>query len=60
MLDAGNSGSTMRMLTGILAAHPFTTSIGGDDSLQRRPMRRVIVPLERMELVSHHRTAVRR
>jgi 3-phosphoshikimate 1-carboxyvinyltransferase len=47
-LDAGNSGSTMRMLAGILAAHPFTTTMTGDDSLRRRPMRRVIVPLERM------------
>jgi 3-phosphoshikimate 1-carboxyvinyltransferase len=48
MLDAGNSGSTMRMLAGILAAHPFRASIGGDQSLQGRPMRRIIVPLERM------------
>ena len=48
MLDAGNSGSTMRMLAGILAAHPFATSMTGDASLQRRPMRRIIVPLERM------------
>jgi 3-phosphoshikimate 1-carboxyvinyltransferase len=48
MLDAGNSGSTMRMLAGILAAHPFAASITGDESLQRRPMRRIIVPLERM------------
>lgn len=47
-LDAGNSGSTMRMLAGILAAHPFTASVAGDASLQRRPMQRVIVPLERM------------
>ena len=47
-LDAGNSGSTIRMLSGILAAHPFATSITGDDSLRRRPMRRIIVPLERM------------
>jgi 3-phosphoshikimate 1-carboxyvinyltransferase len=47
-LDAGNSGSTIRMLAGILAGHPFSTSITGDDSLCRRPMRRVIVPLERM------------
>jgi 3-phosphoshikimate 1-carboxyvinyltransferase len=46
-LDAGNSGTTMRMLAGVLAAHPFTSSIGGDASLRRRPMRRVIVPLER-------------
>jgi len=47
-LDAGNSGSTMRMLSGILAAHPFRSTISGDDSLTRRPMRRIIVPLERM------------
>ena len=47
-LDAGNSGSTMRMLAGVLAAHPFTSSITGDASLSRRPMKRVIVPLERM------------
>jgi 3-phosphoshikimate 1-carboxyvinyltransferase len=55
MLDAGNSGSTMRMLAGILAAHPFSASMTGDDSLLRRPMRRVIVPLERMgaRITSH-------
>jgi 3-phosphoshikimate 1-carboxyvinyltransferase len=47
-LDAGNSGSTIRMLAGILAAHPFPVSLTGDASLQRRPMRRIIVPLERM------------
>jgi 3-phosphoshikimate 1-carboxyvinyltransferase len=47
-LDAGNSGSTMRMLAGILAAHPFAATVTGDDSLRRRPMRRIIVPLERM------------
>jgi 3-phosphoshikimate 1-carboxyvinyltransferase len=47
-LDAGNSGSTMRMLSGILAAHPFRSTITGDDSLRKRPMRRIIVPLERM------------
>jgi 3-phosphoshikimate 1-carboxyvinyltransferase len=48
VLDAGNSGSTMRMLAGILSAHSFQTTMTGDDSLRRRPMRRVIVPLERM------------
>ncbi len=48
MLDAGNSGSTMRMLAGPLAAHAFTTAITGDVSLQGRPMGRIIVPLERM------------
>ena len=54
-LDAGNSGSTMRMLSGILAAHPFRSSITGDDSLRRRPMRRIIIPLERMgaRITSH-------
>jgi 3-phosphoshikimate 1-carboxyvinyltransferase len=50
-LDAGNSGSTMRMLAGILAAHPFTCSITGDASLRGRPMRRIVVPLERMGAV---------
>jgi 3-phosphoshikimate 1-carboxyvinyltransferase len=48
VLDAGNSGSTIRMLAGILAAHSFPSSLTGDDSLRKRPMRRIIVPLERM------------
>ncbi len=47
-LDAGNSGSTIRMLSGILAAQPFTTRIGGDTSLNKRPMRRIIAPLSEM------------
>jgi 3-phosphoshikimate 1-carboxyvinyltransferase len=47
-LDAGNSGSTMRMLAGLLAAHPFRSVMDGDASLRRRPMRRIVVPLERM------------
>jgi 3-phosphoshikimate 1-carboxyvinyltransferase len=47
-LDAGNSGTTMRMLSGVLAAHPFTTTMVGDESLSRRPMRRVIDPLAAM------------
>src|SRR5262245_51039301 len=47
-LDAGNSGTTMRLLAGVLAGHPFTSTMIGDASLSRRPMRRVIVPLERM------------
>ena len=47
-LDAGNSGSTIRLLSGILAAQPFTTSIGGDESLSRRPMDRIIRPLIEM------------
>ena len=40
-LDAGNSGSTIRMLSGILSAQSFTTTIGGDESLSRRPMGRI-------------------
>ena len=47
-LDAGNSGSTMRMLAGVLAAHPFASTLDGDASLRRRPMQRVIAPLESM------------
>jgi 3-phosphoshikimate 1-carboxyvinyltransferase len=47
-LDAGNSGSTIRMLSGILAAQPFLSRICGDESLSRRPMRRIIEPLEQM------------
>jgi 3-phosphoshikimate 1-carboxyvinyltransferase len=47
-LDAGNSGSTIRMLSGILAAQPFTTRIGGDESLSKRPMGRIIKPLAAM------------
>jgi 3-phosphoshikimate 1-carboxyvinyltransferase len=48
MLDAGNSGSTIRMLSGILAAQPFVTTIGGDESLSRRPMERIMKPLAQM------------
>src|SRR5215471_9087193 len=47
-LDAGNSGSTIRMLSGILAAQPFTSRIFGDDSLSRRPMQRIMQPLAAM------------
>ena len=47
-LDAGNSGSTIRMLSGILAAQPFTSRIGGDTSLSLRPMDRIIQPLTAM------------
>jgi 3-phosphoshikimate 1-carboxyvinyltransferase len=47
-LDARNSGTTTRLLAGLLAAHSFPTTLVGDESLQRRPMRRVIAPLERM------------
>ena len=47
-LDAGNSGSTIRMLSGILAAQPFRTRIFGDESLNRRPMQRIMGPLAAM------------
>jgi 3-phosphoshikimate 1-carboxyvinyltransferase len=47
-LDAGNSGSTIRMLSGILAAQPFHTRIFGDESLSRRPMERIMRPLVQM------------
>jgi 3-phosphoshikimate 1-carboxyvinyltransferase len=47
-LDAENSGTSIRLLAGLLAAHPFRTVIGGDASLSRRPMRRVIGPLTEM------------
>jgi len=47
-LDCGNSGSTMRMLSGIVAAQNFTSEMVGDESLSRRPMERVIKPLTAM------------
>jgi 3-phosphoshikimate 1-carboxyvinyltransferase len=47
-LDAGNSGSTIRMLSGILAGQPFESRIAGDESLSRRPMERIIRPLTEM------------
>lgn len=47
-LDCGNSGSTMRMLAGVVAAHPFVSTLAGDRSLSRRPMRRVMAPLTLM------------
>lgn len=47
-LDAGNSGSTIRMLSGVLAAQKFTSRIAGDESLARRPMDRIMKPLALM------------
>lgn len=47
-LDAGNSGSTIRMLSGILAGQSFESSIGGDESLSKRPMKRIMTPLQEM------------
>jgi len=48
ILDCGNSGSTMRMLSGILAGQPFTSELRGDESLSRRPMARIMTPLSEM------------
>ena len=47
-LDCGNSGSTMRMLSGILAGQPFASELFGDESLSRRPMARIMTPLTEM------------
>ena len=48
VLDAGNSGTTMRLLAGLLAGRPFLSIITGDDSLRSRPMARIIEPLRQM------------
>jgi 3-phosphoshikimate 1-carboxyvinyltransferase len=47
-LDAENSGTTIRLLSGILSGQSFTTKISGDSSLQKRPMKRVMTPLREM------------
>ncbi|HVP14702.1 MAG TPA: 3-phosphoshikimate 1-carboxyvinyltransferase [Terriglobales bacterium] len=47
-LDCGNSGTTLRLLAGVLAAQPFESTLTGDDSLRGRPVDRVIAPLRRM------------
>src|SRR5438067_2403143 len=47
-LDCGNSGTTMRLLAGLLAAQKFESELTGDESLARRPMDRVVEPLQRM------------
>jgi 3-phosphoshikimate 1-carboxyvinyltransferase len=54
-LDCGNSGSTIRMLSGIAAGQKFTTEMAGDESLSRRPMERIITPLTSMgaRITSH-------
>lgn len=48
IIDAGNSGTTTRLLTGILSAQPFFSVITGDSSLRKRPMKRVVEPLIKM------------
>ena len=47
-IDCGNSGTTMRLLAGILASQPFETTLTGDESLTKRPMNRIAIPLEQM------------
>ena len=47
-LDCGNSGSTMRMIAGVLAAQNFEATLVGDASLSSRPMKRIVAPLEKM------------
>ncbi len=47
-LDCGNSGTTLRLLMGVLAGLPFDTELSGDESLNRRPMERVAAPLRQM------------
>jgi 3-phosphoshikimate 1-carboxyvinyltransferase len=48
VLDCGNSGSTLRMLAGVLAGEDFTSTLSGDESLRSRPMMRIIEPLQQM------------
>ena len=48
ILDCGNSGTTTRLLSGILCGQPFSSTLTGDDSIQRRPMKRIIDPLSQM------------
>ena len=48
VLDTGNSGTTTRLISGILAAQPFETTLTGDASIQKRPMRRIMEPLSMM------------
>src|SRR5215467_4060337 len=47
-IDCGNSGTTMRLLSGVLAGRPFVSTLDGDASLRRRPMKRIVEPLEKM------------
>ncbi|MHB1049771.1 MAG: 3-phosphoshikimate 1-carboxyvinyltransferase [Bacteroidota bacterium] len=54
ILDAGNSGTTIRLLTGILSGQNFSTVISGDEYLVKRPMQRIIDPLQQMGAVIRH------
>lgn len=48
VLDCGNSGTTTRLLSGLLSAQPFSVTLTGDESIQKRPMNRIITPLSQM------------
>ena len=48
LLDVGNSGTTTRLISGILAGQPFDSKLSGDESLNSRPMKRIIEPLRQM------------
>lgn len=48
MLDCGNSGTTTRLISGILAAQDFDSELTGDESIQKRPMKRIMIPLQAM------------
>ena len=48
ILDCGNSGTTTRLISGILSPQPFTSTLTGDDSIKKRPMNRIIEPLTMM------------
>jgi len=56
ILDCANSGTTMRLLMGLLAGHPLLSVLTGDESLRQRPMARVIGPLRQMGAHIHART----
>lgn len=55
VLDCGNSGTSMRLLSGLLAAHPILSVLSGDESLRVRPMARIVTPLRRMGADIHGR-----
>ncbi len=48
VLDCGNSGTTTRLLSGLLSAQPFCVTLTGDESIRKRPMKRIITPLSQM------------
>lgn len=56
IIDCGNSGTTIRLLTGVLSGSPFLSILTGDDSIRRRPMARVIKPCSTMGAVIHARS----